>query len=109
MFGKTLGKFNFFRKHLISKSVLKIKNVLWKNPFIASSHDEFCLSLYVSFTQIEKSNQVTYARQKPNIKLSSGSRRLCEIEQNIDVKSKIFHGYFYQYTITAVLLGTFFL
>ena len=69
----------------------------------------FVYSLYVSFTQKEKSNQVTDARQKLKIKLSSGSRRLCEIEQNRDVKSKIFHRYFEQYTITAVLLGTVFL
>ena len=34
MLGKTFGKFNFFRKHLIAKIVLEIKNVYGKIPLL---------------------------------------------------------------------------
>ena len=108
MLGKTFGKFNFFRKHLITKIVLEIKNVYGNIPLLLP----VMMNLSIPFMYLshkKKSNQVTDARQKLKIKLSSGSRRLCEIEQNRDVKSKIFHRYFEQYTITAVLLGTVFL
>ena len=80
MFGITFGKFSFFRRHLIRKVLWKLKMFTEKIPLLLPIMMDFVYSLPVSSTKIEKSNQVT---QKPKIKLSSGGRRLYEIEYNV--------------------------